>query len=122
MDNAAAIGFRSMAMQKRLCQQRSSRVHKLLLPSRLLVGMLILLSACSSSGETHVLDSQPEGITLLYKQSERDIAGVTADEHCRQYGKLAKLREQQQPKGFEAVENPGSAIFVFACVDPAPIN
>lgn len=97
-------------------------MHKLLLPGRLLVGMSILLSACSSSGETHVLDSRPEGITLLYKQSEMDIAGVTADEHCRQYGKLSKLREQQQPKGFEAVEHPGSTIFVFACIDPPAIN
>lgn len=82
----------------------------------LLASALSLLAACSGSSNTsRVLDSQPGGITLLYPPSEVQAAGIQADEHCAQYGKVSMLIKDKSA-GFDA---PGDARMYFACVDPA---
>lgn len=84
-----------------------------------LAGALTLATACSGDKkESNVLDSQPGGITLLYPRSEMQAAGVQADEHCDHYGKVSMLIKEKSPGLQRALEDPGSGVFYFACVDP----
>lgn len=92
------------------------------LPWSLFLGWFAALAACASSSGMQVLDSRPEGITLRYKENDSQIAGVTADQHCATYGKVAKLIRQKDSKGVEAVEDPGTAVFVFECVDARAVQ
>jgi hypothetical protein len=69
-----------------------------------------------------VLDSRPEGITLRYNKSDPQLAGVTADQHCATYGRVATLIEQKDSRGVESVEDPGTAVFVFECVDAPAVQ
>ena len=91
-------------------------------PQSLFLGWFAVLAACASSSGMQVLDSRPEGITLRYEEKNPQLAGVTADQHCATYGKVAKLIRQKDSKGVEAVEDPGTAVFVFECVDAAAVQ
>lgn len=86
------------------------------LPWSLFLGWFAVLAACASTSSMQVLDSRPEGITLRYN-NDPQLAGVTADQHCATYGKVGKLIRQKDSKGAEAVEDPGTAVFVFECVE-----
>ena len=92
------------------------------LPWCLFLGWFAVLAACASSSDMQVLDSRPEGITLRYKENDRQLAGVTADQHCANYGKVSQLIRQKDSKGLEAAEDPGTAVFVFECVDATAVQ
>ena len=69
-----------------------------------------------------ILDSRPDGITIRDTIENQSFAGVTADEHCAANGKAARLLEQKNLKGYEAIEHPASAVFIFQCVNPAAVR
>lgn len=83
----------------------------------LVVAVTALLSACADdvSNRVEVLSAQPDAISIR-APSDGELAGITADEHCANYGKAAKLRQDQSAKGLQALERPGSAVFVYQCV------
>ena len=92
------------------------------LPWSLFLVWFSVLAACASSNGMQVLDSRPEGITLRYKENDPQLAEVTADQHCATYGKVSKLIRQKDSKGVEAVEDPGTAVFVFECLDAPAVQ
>ena len=92
------------------------------LPCCLFLGCFAVVAACASGNDMQVLASGPQGITLRYKEDNRQLAGVTADEHCANYGKVSQFVRQKDSRGLEAVEDPGTTVFMFACVDPAAVQ
>lgn len=95
-------------------------MRRFCLPLYLLLGASGLLAGCSSDSSSgpEVLNAQPDGITLRDNRNDMEVAGITADEHCAKYGKVAHLLSQRQPKGIASFEYAGTAEFVFACVYP----
>lgn len=90
-----------------------------LLPWCLLVGSVSLLAACAGDqkkSDVQVLDAKPDGIMLRAPENNPQLAGITADEHCAQYGKIANLVRERDPKGFDELEEPGTAVYAFACI------
>lgn len=85
----------------------------------LVVAVTTLLSACADeiSDRAEVLSAQPDAISIR-APSDGELAGITADEHCANYGKAAKLRQDRSAKGLQELERPGSAVFVYQCVEP----
>lgn len=87
-----------------------------------LVAAMVLLSACADDGggsdRVEVVNARPDGISLR-APADGELAGITADEHCANYGKAARLLQDRTAKGLQEMERPHSAVFVYQCVAPS---